>query len=185
MKKIHYDDLLQLVPTKVTTIDYAALLAVFPALRLLAETPQDPHYHAEGDVWTHTQMVVRALVEGADYQQACATERFVMFYAALLHDIAKPGTTVIDPQSGRIGQPGHSRRGAIDARILLWYLQVPFELREQICRIISVHQVPFFAIKGSRDGQSSEYLIHKLSHELDLHLLSAVAEADMRGRQTV
>lgn len=36
------------------------------------------------------------------------------YYAALLHDIAKPSTNVIDPVNGKIGQPGHSRRGTVD-----------------------------------------------------------------------
>ena len=161
----------------------AALLAAFPALGLLANTPQDPYYHAEGDVWTHTCMVLQALIESRDYADANDDERFVLFYAALLHDIAKPDTTVIDEATGRIGQPGHSRRGAIDARILLWRAGVPFALREAICRIISVHQLPFFAVGGNKNGQSAQFLIHKLSHELDLRLLCAVAEADMQGRQ--
>jgi predicted kinase len=167
-------------PGATFTLDWA--LVAFPALRLLAVTPQDPYFHAEGDVWTHTIMVTTEVVNGPDYAASTADEQFILFYAALLHDIAKHDTTVIDPVTGKIGQPGHSRRGALDVRILLWRAGVPFEIREAICRIISVHQVPFFAIAGNKNGQSAEFLIRKLSHELDLRLLSAVAEADMRGR---
>lgn len=157
-------------------------LDAFPAMAMLKGCPQDKYFHAEGNVHIHTQMVVTELVNSADYAVSTPDERFVLYYAALLHDIAKPDTTVIDPDSGKIGQPGHSRRGAIDARLLLWRAGVPFDLREAIARIISVHQVPFFAIAGNRNGQSAEYLARKLSHEMDLRLLCAVAEADMRGR---
>ncbi|MCE6983514.1 metal-dependent phosphohydrolase, partial [Pseudomonas frederiksbergensis] len=90
--------------------------------------PQDPVYHQEGDVWTHTMMVVDALLADPAYQRASPDQQFVLFYAALLHDIAKPSCTVIDEITGKIGQPGHSRRGAVDARILLWQAGVPFEL---------------------------------------------------------
>ena len=171
-----------LVPAAGASIAFSTLLEAFPVLRKLASTPQDPYYHAEGDVWTHTCMVLQALLASRDYASANDDERFVLFYAALLHDIAKPDTTVIDEATGRIGQPGHSRRGAIDARILLWRAGVPFALREAICRIISVHQLPFFALNGNKNGQSAQFLLHKLSHELDLRFLCAVAEADMQGR---
>lgn len=100
----------------------------------------------------------------------------------MLHDIAKPSCTVIDEVTGKIGQPGHSRRGAVDARILLWQAGAPFELRESICRIISVHQLPFFALAGDKSGRSAEQILHRLSWELPVWMLCAVASADMQGR---
>lgn len=179
---ITYKQMAAYVPAPGQTPDWAWFLDAIPELKLLATTPQDPYYHAEGDVWIHTRMVVDALMRSQEYIEGTDGERFILFYAALLHDIAKPATTVIDEETGKIGQPGHSKRGAIDARILCWHAGVPFALREQICRIIAVHQLPFFALAGNRNGQAPEYQIRKLSHELDLRLLSAVAEADMQGR---
>jgi tRNA nucleotidyltransferase (CCA-adding enzyme) len=35
-----------------------ALAFSFPELAVLADTPQDPEWHPEGDVWLHTLMVV-------------------------------------------------------------------------------------------------------------------------------
>ena len=69
--------------------------------------------------------------------------------------------------------------------LLLWRAGMPFELREQVCRIISVHQLPFFALSGNRNGQSPEFILHKLSWELPVWMLCAVAEADMQGRTYV
>ena len=177
-----YRQLQSLVPAPGQSADWPALLEAYPALRALAATPQDAVYHAEGNVEIHTRMVLDALCGGADYAAASAEERFVLFHAAVLHDVAKPDTTVIDPESGKIGQPGHSRRGSIDARIALWRAGVPFESREAICRIIAVHQVPFHALGANRAGHSAEFILRRLSWEVDLHLLTAVAEADMRGR---
>lgn len=171
-----------LIPAPGQAPDWDALLAAFPPLLPLIRTPQEPRYHGEGDVWTHTCHVVEYAVDQPGYRSADASERRVRFLAALLHDIAKPQTTVIGPDSGRIGQPGHSARGAVDARILLWRAGVPFAEREAICRLISVHQLPFHALREQRSGRSPEFLVRKLSQELRLDLLADLAEADMRGR---
>ena len=169
-----------LVPLPGAQADYAACLLAFPVLERAKTTPQEPRYHGEGDVWTHTMMVCDEISRLADYASASEEQRFILFFAALLHDVSKADTTVIDPYTGHIGQPGHSKRGAVDARVLLWRAGVPFALREAICRLIKVHQVPFFAVSSST--LDATRLVHKLSWELDIRLLAALAEADMRGR---
>ena len=179
---MQFDTLRALAPEPGQSPDYAACLAAFPALELAKTTPQDPRYHGEGDVWTHTMMVVDALLALPQYQAASRADQEVVFLAALLHDVAKHSTTVIDPVTGAIGQPGHSRKGAIDARIALWDAGAPFAVREAVCRLISVHQVPFFALEGSRRGKPPEFIARELSWHVSLPLLAMLAEADMRGR---
>ena len=44
---------------------------------------------------------------------------------------------------------GHVAQGTAYARIALWDADVPFAVREEICRLINVHQVPFFALDNS------------------------------------
>jgi predicted kinase len=182
-----YAQLSTLPPDRADRLDWPAVCASVPELAALGESTQDPIYHQEGDVLTHTRMVIEALVELDAYRQADAAGRFVLFYAALLHDIAKPSCAVQEGE--RIGNPGHSRRGAIDARVMLWRAGVPFALRERICQIIAHHQVPFFAINGLRSGESAEFIVRDLSWKLafgecsaGLADLAAVAEADIRGR---
>lgn len=154
--------------------------AMFPGLKSsLLATPQDPVHHAEGDVWTHTVMVVDALLSDPAYAALTAPEQSVVFYAALLHDIDKPSTTRQD--GDRIIAPGHSAKGAITTRIRLWEQGVPFALREQVCRLIEVHQVPFFAFDNRR-GLPAEYTARHLSCDRSLKLLCMLARADINGR---
>lgn len=155
-------------------------LDLVPELIPTRTTPQSPVHHGEGDVWTHTTMVMGETVTSLAYEQADPDTRAVLFLACLLHDIAKPSTTVIDPD-GRIRQPGHSRRGAIDARALLWGAGAPFSLRERICGVITHHQVPFFGIEA-RKGLAGDFTVRKLSWEVRMSDLLAVARADIRGR---
>lgn len=160
-------------------LDWDRLDAAYAWIRRMRNCPQDPVHHAEGNVWIHTRMVVEELVALSAWRALSERDRFVTFAAAALHDIAKPDVTVTQPD-GRITSYGHSRRGSIDARVLLWRMGVPFAEREEICRIVSVHQYPFRTI----DREDPLPVIYKLSHELRCDLLAIVAEADARGRRT-
>lgn len=187
MKNI-YIELQKLVPAPGATVNYDAFMEYFPNLALLAVTPQDSYYHAEGDVWTHTKMVCNELIALPAYAAASDDEKFIMFYSALLHDISKPACTKFE-DDGRISSKGHSKMGCIDVRIDLWKKEIPFAIRENICNIIATHQVPFFAFADKpKEGQrlrTPEFIAHQLSWQLPLHLLINVAKADMLGRHFV
>lgn len=178
-----------LVPRKGEAPNFDACLKAFPQLEMAKTTPQSPVHHGEGDVWTHTMMVILALLAMPEYQALTRDEQVVVFLAALLHDISKYSTTVIDPDTGKISQPGHSKKGAIDARIALWDAEAPFAPREAICRLIAVHQVPFFAtgeegpdVDEAEQRRKAEFTVRLLSCQLSIKLLAMLAEADMRGR---
>ncbi|VTU42772.1 MULTISPECIES: AAA family ATPase [unclassified Variovorax] len=160
-------------------IDWKAVEDAYPEWRSLAETPQDRHYHAEGDCWTHTKMVCEELVNLADFQALDARGQQRMFLGALMHDIAKPGVTKVD-ENGRISSKGHSKRGEVDARIRLWRAGYDFSDREAVCRMIRYHQEPFISLRKA----NAAFLAHKWSHEVNLRELALLAEADARGRRT-
>jgi predicted kinase len=149
----------------------------YPFVRALAGCPQDPVHHAEGDVWIHTRMVCEALVALEGWRQLDEDNRRILFAAAVLHDVAKPECTRTD-QDGRITSRGHSRRGAIVARNLLWRMHTPFAQREQVAALIRHHQSPYFLI----DRPDPRRLAIEISQTARGNLLSLLAEADVRGR---
>lgn len=185
--KATYNDMLSLFPENGSVTDFNKFLELFPTLENLATTPQDSYYHGEGDVWTHTKMVCNALFTIPEYQQASYRDKFVMFYSALFHDISKPACTKLE-DNGKITSAGHSKRGAVDTRIMLWKSGVPFDIREDIVNIIATHQVPFFAfadkpkVGSNKPLRTPEYIANQLSWQLPLNLLITVATADMIGR---
>jgi len=148
----------------------------FPQLGRMAGCPQDATHHAEGDVLVHTRMAAEALASLPAWRALPRGEREIVFTAALLHDVAKPDCTRIE--DGRITSRGHSKRGAIAARALLWGMDAPFEAREQIAALIRFHQIPFFLI-DKPDGRRTLY---EVSQSARCDLLALVAEADARGR---
>jgi predicted kinase len=177
-------DLVALAPDPGGAIDRAATEAALATLGVdaeaLAATPQDAKFHAEGDVWTHTQMALAALVASDAYAAADPIARGLIHAGVLFHDIGKPGTTRTE-LDGAITSRGHSSRGDRLARVALWDAGVPFAWREHVCALIRHHQVPFFAI--DRSAADAAAMVARMSLVTRNDWLAAVAEADGRGRR--
>lgn len=159
------------------TIDWSGIWSLWPEFTALDTCPQDPLHHGEGDVGTHTRMVVQALVKQADWRALPLDDRAMLFWAACLHDIGKPATTRHE-EDGRITSRGHSRVGAAIARGLLRDAGVDFHWREQLCGIITKHQLPFWLI----ERPTPERLAIATSLTCRADLLCLHARADALGR---
>jgi putative nucleotidyltransferase with HDIG domain len=159
------------------TINWQALETKFDWLRSLAECPQDPRYHGEGNVLIHTKLVCEALVALPEWRTLPAKERSVLFAAALLHDVAKPSATQIETD-GAISSKGHVLQGAKMAQQILWDLQVPFREREAVVALVKYGSLPLWFW----DKPNPEKAVIKTSQIIRCDLLSVLAEADVRGR---
>lgn len=158
-------------------VDWDALNDTYSWLRPLADCPQDPRHHAEGNVGPHVRMVCEALAALPAWRELVKEERVVFFAAALLHDVAKPACTRTD-QDGRITSRGHSRRGAVFARHTLWRLGWPFALREQVASLVRWHQIPYHLL----DRDDAERRAIEVSQTTRCDHLTLLSEADVRGR---
>lgn len=180
---LRYDFLKRLLPSEDNgyKLDWKDVETIFPDLVIaMKNTPQEKDYHDEGDVWTHTKMVVEALLDNNEYRGLPKDEQEVMFWTVLFHDIGKPGVTRRDEESNRISSRGHSKRGAQDARLLMWYAGFPVDLRESVTRIIMVHQYPFTWINNAEIFQ-----LRELSQSMKMNHLKLMAHSDALGRETV
>ena len=140
--------------------------------------PQDPVHHAEGDVATHTQMVLKVLAALPAYQLLQDNEKEILWVAALLHDVEKRSTTYQETD-GSIVSPGHAKKGALTARqILFRHLNVPFEIREQIVGLVRHHGLPLWLFHKP-DPQK---VLLKASFEVNTKLVAILAKADVTGR---
>jgi predicted kinase len=157
-------------------LDWVGLDAEFDWIRALEACPQDSIYHAEGNVWIHTRMVCEALLANPRWRALPDADRQTVFLAALMHDIAKPACT--REEDGRLTSRGHSKRGEIMAREILWRHDVPFAQRESLVNLIRFHQIPFFLLERS----DSQRVLFELSQTTRCDWLALVADADARGR---
>ena len=151
----------------------------------MQQTPQDSKYHGEGDVMTHTQMVLDALdVSGLTEQQTAELR-----IAALMHDIGKVRTTQVAGDD--IICPNHSVVGARMTREILWKqfglagTPETLNFRETVCALVRYHGLPPHVLED-------EYALAKIYRAASVNLLGAtdftmdllfrLAKADMMGR---
>ena len=160
-------------------LDLGVMDQLFPELKALVGCEQEPEWHPEGDVWTHTLMVVdcaRELNTDLDRPRLIA-----VMLGALCHDLGKPATTAII--DGRIRSLDHEEAGVTPTHAVLDRLNVHtidgYDVRGQVVGLVAQHLKPgaFFKAGNVRDGA-----FRRLAEKVDLELLARVARADCRGR---
>ena len=146
----------------------------------MRQTLQDPAWHGEGDVWVHTRMVCESLVASDDWKTCQPLERFVLFMAALLHDVGKPHCTKME--NGRIVAPNHARHGAKWARRFLYetlgMTGECFDVRESIVSLIRRHTLPYNIL----NREDAVHEVVTVSTIASCRLLAILSNADINGR---
>ncbi|MFH1068538.1 MAG: HD domain-containing protein, partial [Candidatus Glassbacteria bacterium] len=149
---------------------------VFPELLPMKDTLQEPDWHPEGDVWTHTLQVVDA---AAALRTGDRPRDLMLLWSALFHDAGKPGTTV--EVEGRIRSPEHDEAGAEIARRALERCLGSRTVLEGTVKLVVEHMKPLQFYQNESGAKAFKRLALKLSPEADLELLAALALADCRG----
>ncbi len=151
----------------------------FPEIAALDGTPQDPEWHPEGDVFTHTCDSCDALAELPEWQAADETTWRVLMFAVLTHDIAKPQTTHQVEREGRmrIVSPGHEEQGGPLAEAFLTRIGAPNEIKERVVPLVMHHLAHLHA--------ASDRAVRRLANSLKpatIAELCLVMTADHFGR---
>ncbi len=119
-------------------------------LKQLKTTEQSIKYHPEGSVWNHTMLV---LDEAAKVRGQSKNAK-VFMWAALLHDIGKPGTT--RERKGKITSYDHDREGErLSAEFLQTFTDdeefvrsVAYLVRYHMHMLYVLKKLPYGDIKG-------------------------------------
>jgi len=158
-----------------------ALEVLHPELNALAGTPQDREWHPEGDVFEHTKMVVDEAVK--ESKGLSPKERRDVIYAALLHDIAKPETTVQDP-GGHITSHGHEKAGEDKTRrILIDQFSLDRDTVDRVAKLVGNHLAPMMLYQ--RRNEITDSAIRRLAKRIEpatIEELCVLARADTYGR---
>ena len=165
-------------------INWELMTKEFAWLADMQGVEQDPLWHSEGDVYTHTKMVVEALVSFDEYKLLSEQQQHILFASAIFHDIEKRSTTIREMVDGveRVRSPRHAKRGESTVRSMLYReWETPFAIREQIAKLVRFHGFPLFIL----EREKPEKHIIEASLVVDTALLYLLAKADILGRECV
>jgi poly(A) polymerase len=151
-------------------LDTTGLLQqVMPEATRMHGVQQPPQFHPEGDVWTHTMLLLEKLQPGASATLA---------WGALLHDIGKPATyrapNPNDPND-RIRFNGHVEVGVRIAEEVLGRMRFSNEDTAQIVALVKNH-MRFGDVLQMRQSTLKRFLrLPRFDEHLALHWLDCTS----------
>ncbi len=157
-----------------------------PELVLLQQTPQEPDWHPEGNVWIHTLMVVDEAAKIVRREQLNDDEAFIILLAALCHDFGKPLVTETSSE-GRIISHKHEAAGEEPTKKFLTAIGVPEKKKDVIVKLVMEHLAPSFLYleETVKNNPIKDGAIRRLAtrlHPATVQQLVLVCEADHMGR---
>jgi poly(A) polymerase len=143
-------------------LDETGLLnAILPEVARMKGVAQPPEFHPEGDVWTHTLLMLEQL-ENPTVTLALGT---------LLHDVGKPPTYRV---AGRIRFDGHVEAGVEIARGICERLRYSNTETEQVVALVANH-MRFREVTRMRTSTLKRFMrLPGFEEHLELHRLDCL-----------
>ncbi|HTP87661.1 MAG TPA: HD domain-containing protein, partial [Bryobacteraceae bacterium] len=138
------------------------LVDVLPEVAAMKGVAQPPEFHPEGDVWTHTLIMLEGLEKPS----------ITLALGVLLHDVGKPPTFRI---ADRIRFDGHVEVGVEMARAILGRLRYSNDEIEQAIALVANH-MRFSHVHEMRESRLKRFLrMPGFEEHLELHRLDCVS----------
>ena len=149
-------------------LDEARLLPeLLPEIARMKGVEQPPQFHPEGDVWTHTLLMLEALAAG------CAS---TLAWGVLLHDVGKPPTfTPPSGPDGRIRFDEHVNVGTGMAEQICRRLRFSNEDTAQIAALVANH-LRFKDVPQMKPATLKRFVrLDRFEEHLELHRLDCLS----------
>jgi poly(A) polymerase len=140
---------------------------VLPEIARMKGVEQPPQFHPEGDVWTHTMMMIEQLPPGCSPTLA---------WGVLLHDVGKPPTfTPPSGPDGRIRFDQHVEVGRSMAEAICRRLRFSNDDTEQIAALVANH-LRFKDVHQMRLSTLKRFVrLDRFDEHLELHRLDCLS----------
>ena len=143
-------------------IDSGLMTEVVPEVLALDGVPQPPEFHPEGDVLTHT-LIMLGMMRNPSPELAMAV---------LLHDVGKPRTFV---SADRIRFDNHARVGAGMTGEICRRLRFSGEATRHIVRLVADHH-RFMHVRQMRKSKLKRFLrLERFDEHLELHRVDCLS----------
>ncbi|MCS6951705.1 MAG: CCA tRNA nucleotidyltransferase [Bryobacteraceae bacterium] len=138
------------------------LVEILPEVAAMKGVEQPPEYHPEGDVWTHTLLMLEAL----------RAPTVTLALGVLLHDVGKPSTF---RRAERIRFDSHAATGARMAVEILTRLRFSNEEIRRVEALVANH-LRFLDVERMRESTLRRFLrMEHFDEHLELHRLDCLA----------
>lgn len=146
-------------------LDETTLLEqVLPEVKKMQGVEQPPQFHPEGDVWTHTLMLLEGLP---------ARVSKTLALGALLHDVGKPPTFRVAPDRIRFDE--HAEIGAAMATEICRRLRLSKDEIDEVCSLVANH-MRFADVKRMKESTFKRFVrLPHFGEHLELHRLDCLA----------
>ena len=146
----------------------------FPELKALIGQEQHPTYHAEGNVWNHTMMVL----DEAAKLRSRVKQPYAFMLSALCHDFGKAISSE-SAENGAVHAYGHETAGLPIVRQFLERITRETKVIDYVLNMTALHMKPNIAAHNGSRIKSTNKLFDESVAPWDLVCLSL---ADDRGR---
>jgi poly(A) polymerase len=144
-------------------LDEAELLSdILPEVAAMKGVEQPPEFHPEGDVWTHTLLMLEGMRNPTP----------TLALGVLLHDAGKPPTFSV---ADRIRFDGHVEVGTRMATRILARLRCSNEMIRQVEALVANH-LRFKDVRRMRESTLKRFLrLERFEEHLELHRLDCLS----------
>lgn len=174
---------MSVVPSRgLEVLEQTGWIRHFPEIAALKDCPQEPEWHPEGDVLTHTRLCLDALARIPEWHGSARDVKVFLMFAVLTHDFGKATTTQRVEKHGRLRwvSPGHDRVSGELAEEFLAGIGAPKRVIQYVRPLVEQHM---YHIQGN--GTPKPNTIRRLARRLapaNIEDLAIVMTADIRGR---
>jgi len=142
---------------------------ILPELEALKGCEQPPQFHPEGDVFTHTRIMLGLLPEQVTVQ---------LVFSGLRHHIGKPATAAVD-SDGRIRFSGHDKLGAQMTEEVMTRLRFSRAEIDVTVEAVANHMV-FKDVQQMRVAKLKRFMARPtFDEELELHRVDCTSSHGM------
>lgn len=139
------------------------LMMILPEVAAMKGVEQPPEFHPEGDVWTHTLIMLEELPPGVSHTLALGV---------LLHDVGKPGTFRV---ADRIRFDGHVELGVELTERIMTRLRFPTDEIRQVQALVDNHMRFKDAPHMKESTLKRFFRLDRFDEHLELHRLDCVS----------
>lgn len=153
-------------------VDSGLMQTILPEILVLQGCQQPPQWHPEGNVFTHTRLMLTFLAPDASLP---------VVLSVLFHDIAKPATYTCDPAEDRIRFNGHDKLGAEMTEEILKRLRYPNSIVDAVVGSVARH-MNFKDVQKMRTSRLKRFMAGEhFEDELELHRVDCLGSNGKLG----